>query len=231
MKAKERHDIKTDKFLETVAIIEDFLVRHAKTIGLGFLAIIVITAITIGTVMFLNSREENAARDLNAIIDDIHGTIESDSSESEDIQSLITETRAVIENHGGTASGIIGNYYLGLLLLKADEQEDAEKEFRNVMESNHPTYWSLAAKELATILIKKDNFDEAASVFSEVANSNNLNLPKAYFAWRAGLCYEKLGDKNQALLYFNKAKEGQDLTLDAALLGKIERKIQELSRQ
>ena len=50
----------------------------------------------------------------------------------------------------------------------------------------------------------------------------------AYFAFKAGNCYEELDNVQEALRYYNLAKSSDTLMIDSTLSMEIERRIQEL---
>ena len=229
MKAKERHDIKTDKFLEFVTRAEDFIVDNAKKIGLIVLSAVVILALWLGGMWFMDSREQAGANDLNELLASFTAAQVASALNDELLAEFDTEFTAVVDSHGGTAAAIIARYYLGIVKGIQGDEEAAVEQFRTVLDSRHTLFWTLAAKELGDILLGQEKPADAAEIFARVADSGDRNGPGAFYAFRAGESYELAGDKNNALLYYNKAKESETLGLDAALLNRIERKIQSLT--
>ena len=230
MKAKERHDIKTDAFLDTMLRIQEYITDHAKTIGLGVIAVLVVLLGWILVGNFLNAAEDTASAELNLLLSDFTIFQNSAESDAELTKKLEEGFQNIINSHGSTASADIARYYLGLMQMKKGEKEEALATFEEVAKSSNATFSSMAASNTGNIYLDKGDYAKAAEIFKKVADQGNSNLPKAFFAYKAGKAYEKAGDKANALLYYNKAKDSGELGLDATLVNKIERAIQEINQ-
>ena len=231
MKAKERHDIKTDKFLDIMVNVEAFVVRHARLVAWASLSIIIILIAWFGTTSFINGREDLAATALNPLIEEFNSfqsETEVDPARAEKLESSLN---TVIEQHGGTAAAVSARYFLASVYQKTGKFEESETLLRDVFATRHPLLWQSAASDLGTLLESQGNYEEAASIYSTVADSGSSNIPFSLFAWRAGQCYEKLGDSDKAISFYNRAKQSQELPLDSLLARKIETKIQQLTAE
>lgn len=230
MKAKERHEIKTDPFLDTMLKIQEYITDNGKTIGLGLVAILVVLIGWILVGNFLNAAEDKASTELNLLLSDF--TIFQNTTEvNEKLTTKLEEGfQGVIANHGSTSSANIARYYLGLMELKKGNQEKALSSFEEVRNSSNVTFASMAASNSGNIYLEKGDYAKAAETFKTIADKGKGNLPQAFFAYKAGQAFEKAGDKNNALLYYNKAKDSGELGLDATLVNKIERAIQEINQ-
>lgn len=229
MKAKERHEIKTDKFLDIMVGVETFIIRHARTIGFAIISIVVILIAWFATTSYIDNREDSASTALNLILGDINHFQSVESNGDSQAEEIVSKLKSILTDHGGTAASVAAKYYLASVYLKTDQQGEAETLLREVIDSRHPTIWQSAASDLGAILQTQEKFEEAASVYANVVKSGSSNVPLAFFAWRAGQCYEKLGDNAQALSMYNDAKQSQELPLDSLLARKIETRIQMLS--
>lgn len=228
MKAKERHDIKTDKFLEIMMFAEDFVIRNGKMISIAVGAVVLLLAITIGTMWYLDSRDNESSSAFNLVLPEVTNLLSADNPDAAAIEKVSASLADIQKNHGGTAAAIQAQYYLGMVMLKQGNSAGALEQFRAVSNSGHHWFSSVAASQIGEILATEGKFKEAAEQFAAIVNRGDSANALAFYSWKAGDYYEKAGDKNQALLYYNKAKEVQTLGLDSALLGTIERRIQAL---
>jgi len=228
MKAKERHDIKTDRFLETVAVAQDFLSRHGRTILFTVGAILLVAVSWLGISWYLESRETAAAAALNEALAGLLDARMDNADDAAALDEVADKLQSVAENHGGTAAAIIARFNLGMVKAACEDYDAAETEYRAVIDSRHPFYWELAAAELGRVYERRGEHERACEIYRLVADSDNPGLPVAYFAFKAGNCYEELDDAQEALRYYNLAKSSDTLMIDSTLSMEIERRLQEL---
>ena len=229
MKAKERHDIKTDKFLDTVALVQEFLAKHGRTILFLLGAVIIVTVGWLGISWFLDHREYSAAESLNealAVLDEALLTGEGDTTKLDEAETKLLE---VVEKHGATASEIAARYYLGMIYIQKEDPEQARDQLQKVIDSHHPMYWELATVRLGYMLEGNGEFQEALDIYKSAAENKGSEFPSAYFAFKAGQCLEELGNKEEALSYYMQAKDSGEL-FHAGLDTTLEAKIDDLSK-
>ena len=145
MKAKERHDIKTDRFLETAAMIQAFLLKHIRVILVVIGAVVIIALGWLGVNWFMDSRETSAADALNQVVSEHDDASGAEEADSEELDTIAQQYKDVINKHGNTAGAVIARYHLGLLYLSRRDFENAKEYLVAVVESRHPMLWSLAA--------------------------------------------------------------------------------------
>ena len=220
MKAKERHEIKTDRFLETAAIVQDFLTTHGRTILFATGAILIIVVGWLGISWYMDSREAAANADLRAAID-----LESGGLTPAELE---TKFKEVADNHGGTSGGAIALFHLGVKQLEQGDVEAAKESFQKVVDGRYPLHWELASYRLGAIYEGEGDPSKACDVYRAVADSGTTSMPVALFAWKAGVCYQELGNTQEALRYLNMAKDSETLSLGSTLTADIERRIGEL---
>jgi tetratricopeptide (TPR) repeat protein len=230
MKAKERHDIKTDRFLETAAFIQEFLVKHARTIFIVIATAAIVILGWLATVWFIESREGAASEALGEALAVMEDAVFSNEPQAEKLSEAEEKLLAVIRDHGATAGEIAANYHLGLLYLIKGEKERAEERLRKVIGSRHQLYWELASAQLGDMFRKAGEYEKALAVYQEVANQQKADVPPAYFAYMAGQCQEKLGNKEEALKFYSMAKDSGQL-FQAGMETEIENRIAELSEE
>lgn len=228
MKAKERHEIKTDKFLEIMMFVEDFVVRNGKMIAMAVGAVVLVIALVIGALWYLDARDNESATAFNLVLPEVSRLLTTDSPDAAAVEKVTTSLADIQKNHGGTAAAVQAQYYLGMVMLKQGNTEGALEQFSAVSNTGHHWFSSVAAAQIGEIYTAEGKYKEAADQFAAIVNRGNAANALAFYSWKAGDNYEKAGDKNQALLYYNKAKETPALGLDSALLGTIERRIQAL---
>jgi predicted negative regulator of RcsB-dependent stress response len=230
MKAKERHDIKTDRFLETAAVAQEFLLRNARVIAFGLGAILIVTLGWFGITWFMDMREEAAAADLNAALDMLKQAKYSPEESTASLSDAEKQLAQVADNQGGTTAGASARFRLAVLRFDEGKMDEAKTEFKAVIDSRHPYYWELATLRLGEILENEKKYEEACEAYRRVADAGTTQMPLALFAWKAGNCLEELGKKDEALRYYTKAKESETSDINSSLSTSIERKIRELGK-
>ena len=220
MKAKERHEIKTDRFLETAAVVQEFMATHGRTILFAVGAILIIAVGWLGMNWFVESREESASADLSAAVTYGKGDITPAEIES--------KYKEVAEAHGGTSGGAMALFRLGVTQLEQGDKEAAKESFQKIVDGRFPLHWELASYRLGAIYEEEGDLSKACDVYRAVADSGTTTMPVALFAWKAGVCYQELGNTQEALRYLNQAKNSETLSLGSTLTADIENRIGEL---
>ncbi|HUX06115.1 MAG TPA: tetratricopeptide repeat protein [Acidobacteriota bacterium] len=230
MKAKERHEIKTDKFLDTMSVVQEFMEDNSRTILFVVGTLLIIVVGWFGITWFIDFREGNAAADLKTALDSLQQARYSQESAGAGLADVEKELQAVTQNHGGTASGTIARFRLGILRLDLGKNKEAIEDLQAVIDSRHPYYWELASLRLGEVMEGEDKQEEACEIYRRVADAGTGQMPLALFAWKAGNCLEELGKNDEALSYYNKAKASETTDLNSSLSNNIERKIKELAK-
>lgn len=231
MKAKERHEIKTDRFLETMGVVQEYLADNSRTILFFIGAMIIIVVGWFGITWFIDFREGNATADLKTALDSLQEARYAEDSSGIGLADVEKELQAVAQNHGGTASGIVARFRLGILRLELGKNKEAIEDLQAVVESRHPYYWELASLRLGEVMEGDEKHEEACAIYRRVADAGTDQMPLALFAWKAGNCLEELGKNEEALSYYNKAKASETTDLNSTLSTNIELKIKELSKK
>jgi predicted negative regulator of RcsB-dependent stress response len=230
MKAKERHEIKTDRFLEIAAVAQEFLLRHARLIAFVLGAILIVVIGWFGITWFIDFRENNASADLDAALEALNQAKYSTEAGSASLSDAEKMLQAVNQNHGGTTAAASARFRLAVLRFEEGKTDEAKADLKAIIDSRHPYYWELASMSLGEIFEGEKNYEEACKVYRQVADTGTTQMPLALFDWKAGNCLEELGKKDEALNYYNAAKKSETSDINSTLSTAIERKIKELSK-
>lgn len=122
---------------------------------------------------------------------------------------------------------LLFNYSAAWLKYQMNELNSSEKIFRNILSSNDKIFSYVISNShlmLANIFFAREQYDSAL-VHYNLFRDNRVNYDYLGFAnLRTGICYELLGNRNQAIKYYEKSDEGnKDLDEDiyAERMGKL----------
>ncbi len=116
---------------------------------------------------------------------------------------------------------------LGAIYEQQGRLDDAEKEFRQAI-AGQPNY-ALAHFHLGRILVNRRQYDEAIQQFLRALQPESEQTPVYLYALAA--TYSRAGDREHALTYFHKARDGALARGQSQLVSSIDRDLKTLGSQ
>src|SRR5437879_3738437 len=116
---------------------------------------------------------------------------------------------------------------LGAIYQEQGRLDDAEKEFRQAI-AGQPNY-ALAHFHLGRILVNRRQYDEAIQQFLRALQPESEQTPVYLYALAA--TYSRAGDREHALTYFHKARDGALARGQSQLVSSIDRDLKTLGSQ
>lgn len=201
---------------------EDFFQKNRNMI-LGVLGVIVVAAV--GIFIYNNNLKSKDKEAQEAIVQAIR-YFEADSMNlAINGDGVNPGFEGIIEDYGGTETGNLAQFYLGLAYLQQDNIESAIEHLEKYNTSDNIAS-SVALSALASAYQEQGEFKKAGSLFEEAASTPERNSKTSpYYLNRAGINYELAGNNDKALSLYREIKkkyptsqEGQSIDLRIAKL-------------
>jgi tetratricopeptide (TPR) repeat protein len=217
---------------QTASRTEDFVAKNQKYI-LGFL--VAAAVVTVGYLMYqkfiAEPKELEAAEELFVAQQNfqkaVDGDVKADSlfnlvlKGSEGKQGVVE----IADQFAGTASGNLANYYAGLSYLNTGKYAEAIT-YLEKFSSKDAVLSALAKGAIGDAYAQKNQQKEALEFYLKAAESNKNDFTTPRFLLKAGKTALALGNKADALKYFNDIKDNYEATPEAqsvdALIGLVQ---------
>ncbi len=198
MRAKERHELKSDQFAETMMALGAFLNkyrRHAAVIA------IILIACTLGVLWYLHNKSAKLI-DYWTRVSGVEISLASVSPEvrtKEALDKAIGVYQAVVDQANATPAGIYAMLKTGDLQFEKKDYAAAANTYRHVL--NDPlvpeVYKKFAADSLGPALEQAGKWDEALA-FYKVQSAGKEGEEAARLRYAMSRCYERFGNAEEA---------------------------------
>ncbi len=112
---------------------------------------------------------------------------------------------AVADDYGMTNTGNIANYYAGISYLRLGKYDEAIDYLKN-FDASDEMISTMAIGAIGDAYVEKDNIEEAISYFKKASENNPNEFITPIYLMKLGKAYEKLGEKEDALVTYKKIK-------------------------
>ena len=153
-----RKNLKTDKFAQEVGHTFEFLSEHKPQVRLYGLIALVAVVLGAGYYFISNYRAGVRARDLAKALDVDDATVGQAqprlmtfATEAEKEKARLEAFASVAAKHSGTQEGAIAQMYIASARVDKGEFAEAEKLYKDVIDSAPASYASLATVALANV--------------------------------------------------------------------------------
>ena len=210
MKSRERHELKTDKFAETMMALGMLLNKYRREVTV-FTAVVVV--VVLGVLWFWRSKASKA-EDLWRRVNDVEENLATAAPErktKEAYDMAIVVLKAIKDEAGESSAGFYA-------LLKAGDVQFEERDFASAANTyrqilNDPkapeVYKQFATDSLGPALEQAGKWEEAIAFYkteaagkSIVQSGNGSTVDKqgeaAQLYWSMGRCYEQFGNAEEA---------------------------------
>jgi tetratricopeptide (TPR) repeat protein len=214
---------------QTASRTEDFVAKNQRYI-LGFL--VAAAVVTVGYLMYqkfiAEPNEFEAADELFVAQQNFQKAVDGDAK-ADSLFNLVLKgsegKQGVVEiadQYSGTASGNLANYYAGLSYLNTGKFTEAIT-YLEKFSSKDAVLSALAKGATGDAYAQKNEQKEALAFYVKAAESNKNDFTTPRFLLKAGKTALALGNKVDALKYFNDIKDNYETTPEAqsvdALIG------------
>ena len=117
---------------------------------------------------------------------------------------------------------ILFNYSLAVVEIKMKNPLQAEKIISKIIKADESDFRELICFSnfiMGDVYFKLNNFEAAKEYYQNFLNSYNQKDYRGIASYRLGVCFEIIGDRNNAVKYFNLSSKG-NMDLDDDLFGK-----------
>ncbi len=167
-----RKELKSDKFALEVQHGFEFVTGHRQSLVRWSIVAGVAVVVIVAALLFVQHRAttrqaalQNAMRIENATVGPANNEyILSFPTQAAKDQAAVNAWTEVAANYGGSEAGVIAEYYLACHAADRGNVQEAEKRFREVVDSGKTNYSSLARIPLAQIYASGGKIDEAKKV-------------------------------------------------------------------
>ncbi|MDO7171786.1 tetratricopeptide repeat protein [Mariniflexile sp. AS56] len=112
----------------------------------------------------------------------------------------------VIEEHGGTPSANLANYYAGTAYLHLKDYKNAIK-YLSDFKSDDEILAPLSKGNIGDAFAQLNQSEDALDYYEQAAELRNNEYTTPMYLYKAGVIALELGKADKALTYFNKIKE------------------------
>ena len=181
-----RHELKHDKFVDQVGHTVEYAAEHKQQVirwtAIGIGALVVILGVYFYTRYQADQRQEafrNAIRvqeaQVSAQTSPYFTVFATDAEKQKAVDKAWND---LVNQHSGSAEGMIARYYLGVNAADRGNSQEAEKNFKAVVDSGKQPYASQAALALASIYESSGRTAEAEKLLRSLVDDPTIMVSK-----------------------------------------------------
>ena len=214
---EKAHDI------EDLTSTESFIDKYKKPLMIGGGAIVAIILGIIGYKAFISGPKEEKSLEAYwpAFYEFEKDSLELAANGNENFQGMYT----VADEYAGTSGGNIANYTLGIAAMDRGEYEQALT-FFDECDFDDVVVGTLVIGLKGDCHVELDKYEEAAELFEEAAEREENEFTSPMMLKKAGLAYEALGDKTNALKMYEEILNEWEGTEEATDIEKYIARVQ-----
>ncbi len=189
MRTETRHQLKQDKFAETVGQQYSWAVEHRSTLTYGGIAIAVILALVLGGKAYYNQRNVKANGALAKALETYNGYLRpagmppqagvvTFASSDERARAAHAEMEKVANEYPHTNAGAMARYFTGLTAKDMGDTATAEKELKEAVDAGDKDLSALAKLALAGLYVQKGRDNEAIEIYKYLADHPTNSVGK-----------------------------------------------------
>ena len=202
MKASERHDLKHDKYTDTVAAGMAWVSRHAaRLMIIG--AVILLAAAAVIWVVVSRQSAERAAQNLFTEIEEI--PLDPAAPDAKTIDDLVSRCNDLVTQYPRTRAAPMALLHAAHVLTHTGRADEAAPVFKRILEiaGSRAGLVELAQRGLAESLEGSGKLQQAIVEYQLLAY-DKPPASNAQTYWDIGRCHEGLSDTDQAVSFYGK---------------------------
>lgn len=206
-----------DSLDQSASRAEDFIAKNQKII-LGFL-----TVAALATVSYLlfqkfvsEPKEEQAATEAFTPQQNFLKAVDASGTKSDSLYNLVLKGSGgklgivkFAEEYSGTDTGNLANYYAGIAYLNTKKYTQAISSLEK-FKSDDVMLSTISIGLIGDAYSEQNKLKEALSYYVKAADANKNELTRPLYLLKAGKIALVLGNKADALLYFNDIKDNYE---------------------
>lgn len=222
MKSTERHKLKENDFVRTVAQARSALEARRRDLTIAIVAVIVVVA-AIGSYVWWRQANRSHANELLASALAVYdspvvpiaapapgspaplpqpGTF---STEQEKLQAALPKFSEAAAQYPGTRAGMVAHFHEASILAGLGKYAEAEKQYQEVINQADGTIYANTARlGLADTQIAQGKYDSAISIYTELSRDPNSQIPVDSVLMQLGRAYSGAGRKEEAARTFDR---------------------------
>ena len=215
---------------QTASRAEDFIAKNQKYI-LGFLTVVVLATVGYFSYQkFINEpNQQEAAEELFVAQQNFQKAVDDTSNKADSLYNLVLKGSEgkfgvikIADEYSGTAAGNLANYYAGIAYLNTGKYAEAITSLEKFT-SDDIMLSTLAKGAIGDAYAQQNKQKEALDWYIKAADANKNDFTRPRYLLKAGKTSLTLGNKADALKYFNDIKDNFDTSPEAqqidALIG------------
>lgn len=216
--AYTRHQLKQDKFAETVAEQVSWVVQHQKSLATGAIVAVVVVAALAGAWIYYNQRDQAAAVDLGAALRTYTAAIQPPNapktttgptyaSAKERAEAARIAFQHVEDKYPHTRAAEISRYFVGVTSLDMGDTASAEKVLGKVAGSRDRELAALGKFALASTYRAQNKDSEAIKLYQDLMAHPTTTVPKTTAELELAFLYQQKQPDEASKLYQQIQKE------------------------
>ncbi|HPS83815.1 MAG TPA: tetratricopeptide repeat protein, partial [Bacteroidales bacterium] len=125
----------------------------------------------------------------------------------------------IIDNFGGTPSGNLAHYYVGMIYLKQGLFEDAIEELEK-FDGDDDIIGPMATGCIGDAYMELGNQEEALNYYLEASEQSENSFTSPMYLMRAAWVYEGLGDWDKAIELYEKIRNDYKKSFEGSEINK-----------
>jgi len=210
-KKLSKKEIKEDKLINFYKSSVDFFEKYQSKIFIYAGVLVVVVAAIYFYLNQKNVNDEKAGLELSRIM-----TIYDKGSYLEAIEGIqgtnIIGLKNLVAEYGGTENGETAKIYLANCYSFLSNYDEAFKYYDDYNGSiDYFKAASLAGQ--AGYYAMKGDYDKASNLYLKASKQSQVNSQNPDYILNAGICFMKIGEKDEAKILFNKIKDDYSSSL------------------
>ena len=199
----KKHEHKDDILTKMGKKIEGFIVTYRRAILLYLSAVVVIAAAYF-SVQYISSRQEREAESMFSKVYLVYNRINSDSSLNEDqmrdeLMSLREDFNLVIDTYQKSSAASRSAYYLGNILYRFGEYEEALSVYEKGSQIKPKGYSALLCLQGQAVCYEQlEEYDKAEEQYNRIIEKYHESFLVPMVRFSLGQIYEKQGKYGEA---------------------------------
>jgi tetratricopeptide (TPR) repeat protein len=206
-----------DTLDQSASRAEDFVAKNQKYI-LGFLAVVALATVSylLYQKFIAEPSQEEAANELFVAQQNFQKAVDATGTKSDSLYNLVLKGSEgkfgvvkIADEYSGTDAGNLANYYAGISYLNTKKYAEAITSLEK-FKSDDIMLSTLAIGAIGDAYAQQNKQKEALDHYIKAADASKNELTRPRYLLKAGKTALVLGNKADALKYFNDIKDNYD---------------------